>query len=124
MLACRQRPQWVTDTLRTITPNNVGNMHQISFWASLVLHALEPNRITPTHLRHAIGETVYQEWLELDHLLVRLRESHPFRLRVLYGVPSHVDGQSARRCMDSLLPEVATRGVADFAEDGVVDVED
>lgn len=72
------------------------------------------------HLRRAIGEAVYEEWLELDRLVVRLWESHPFLLRVRYNVPSHVDGQCARRCMNSLLPEVTARGIADFTPEGEV----
>ena len=69
-------------------------------------------------MRKTIGEATYQGWLELDRLLTYLWESHSSRLKVLYNVPSWVDGKFARRCMETLFPEVTTRGIVDFVDLG------
>ena len=115
-LGTRKNPRWATNTLRTI-PSHNENLQQISF---LVLDTLIDIRSTysvnPATLRHAIGETSYREWLELDGLLALLWETRSIRPEVLYGFPSWVDGQTARRCIDSLFPEITTKGIADLAE--------
>ena len=57
-----------------------------------------------------------QEWLELDHLLIHLWESHLLRLKVIYN-DRHLDpGESARNCIESLFPEAMARGIVDFVE--------
>ena len=64
---------------------------------------------------HAIGET-YGEWLELDRLLARRWQAHPFHMKVLYNAPASMDGKISRDCMESLLPELTRRGALDLAE--------
>ena len=112
----RKNPRWVTDTLRTI-PSRSRNLQQISFLAlDTLIDVRSTNSIDPATLRHAIGETSYREWLGLDGLLALFWEARSIRPKVLYGFPPWVDGQSARRCMDSLFPEITTKGIADLVE--------
>ena len=62
-------------------------------------------RAEPDNIRGAIGETSYQEWLELDHLLVQLCEPLSIRPKILEcDYPEGVRG-----CVDTLLPEVTRR---------------
>jgi hypothetical protein len=70
----------------------------------------------PAHGKDAVGESNYRQWLELDHLLVQLWESHSICLKVLYYAPSGKEGEMASSCVNSLLPEVTSRGIADFVE--------
>jgi hypothetical protein len=115
---CQQHCQWVTTILRTIASNHGnGNVRQISLRASNILGAMDPrDRVDPTNLRNAIGETIHKEWLELDRLLVHLWESRSIQLRVMYNIPVWIYGQGARICMESLFPEVTMRGVVELVE--------
>lgn len=110
-----RRPQWVSDTLRTIAPSN-GNLQQISLSAPYVIFTLSFRSVDPATLPRVLGETTCREWLELDRLLVLLWETHSIRLKILYLGSFRVDRPSARKCMDSLFPEVTTRGIADLEE--------
>lgn len=65
-------------------------------------------------IRHAVGETACQAWLELDRLLVQLCESHPIRLEVRHNLHVDADGSKERSRMKILLPEVMTRGMVDL----------
>ena len=109
---CPRDPRWVAMTIRTITPNHT-NLRQISLcYGDRYLY---PESTNPAHFRVLVGETAYQEWLDFDRLLVQLCESHPIRLRVLYGGSMSTSLKSmTRSCMESLFPEAAARGVADL----------
>ena len=115
---CYLRPRWVTTILRTLTSDHP-NLRRISLRIYNVL--LAP--ANPVDFRNAIGEASYQQWLELDSLFTHLWESHSYQLKVLYYVPTWVDGQSARSCIESLFPEATTRGIVDFVELGQRDLE-
>jgi hypothetical protein len=65
-----------------------------------------------------IGESNYRQWLELDHLLVQLWESHSIRPKVSYYAPPGKGGEVANGRVYSLLPEVTSRGIADFVKLG------
>jgi hypothetical protein len=54
-------------------------------------------------IRVLLGETVYQEWLELDRLLVQLCELHSIRLEVVD------ETYEMRTRMKVLLPQVMAR---------------
>ena len=59
---------------------------------------------------HAIGEAAYAGWLELDHLIIQLWESHSIRLEVQYSIPQSACEENAMGCMKSLFPEATARG--------------
>jgi hypothetical protein len=74
------------------------------------------HRIDTTNLREVIGWGVYAEWLEFDHLLVQLWESHGIRIVVKYEVSQDMVWEQAGECMMNLLPEATMRDVVDFVE--------
>ena len=61
-----------------------------------------------------VEETVPQEWLDLDRLLVRFWTSHSIRPRLMYGSDEgQKDIENHTRC---LLPELTRRGLVDLVE--------
>ena len=103
-------PGWVSAMLRTITSNN-RNLQQISLHTSGIHYS-----VSPIYFAIFNGENAWQGWLELDRILARLRESHSTQLKISYGVISSWDDvQTARSCMEALLPEV-TRGMVELVE--------
>lgn len=101
-------PRWVLATLRTVTRD-----HRALEQITLVVHSglgLGDHQ----DVRLAVGETAYQEWLELDRLLAELCELHSFRLTVMYNLRRCPDGSKEKRRMTILLPEVMKRGMADL----------
>lgn len=106
---CSRNPRWITATLRTVTPDH-RNLRQIS----LCYRNLYPRSDLddPARFRVFIGDDAYQEWLELDGLLVRLCESHSIHLRVLHsGSSSAISEPGARSRIESLFPEATARGI-------------
>jgi len=110
-LGSRSSVQWVTRSLQTITPNH-RNLQQIALDTPSILHVNHPD---PVHIRRIVGETTYRDWLELDHLLAKLCESHSIHLKVLH-LPEYVGGVGS--CVETLLPEVTRRGMVGLAELG------
>ena len=95
-------------TLRTITHNH-------TMFKRIRISTFYGSDHTPGGLddiRDRIGESAYQEWLELDRLLVQLLESHSICLEIMYD--EFVEGaeRKKRSRMNILLPEVMRRGTA------------
>lgn len=78
-----------------------------------ILHTSGLDHTGSAGLKHALGENLYTEWLGLDRLLARLKESHSICLKVLYEVPSSMDRERARGYMECLFPEVTKRGIVE-----------
>lgn len=109
-LCGRLGTEWISMTLRTITPDH-RDLQRISI---SLPSDLTSNHANPAELRHAIGEVIYKRWLELDRLLIQLWESHSIRPKLLYYAPSGKDEEGPRSCVESLLPEIMGRGLADL----------
>lgn len=62
----------------------------------------------PVDLRQTIGADVFWKWADLDHILVRIMESHAVRIKVMY----HPLRSKEELCeyMKELLPGVTGRG--------------
>ena len=106
---CRTDPRWILTTLQTITPNH--KLQQVSLGMT---SGVSLGHTDPAGIRHAIGESAFQEWLELDRLLVQLSESHSIHVKAFYfGYPGAA-GRGERGRMNILLPEVMARGIASF----------
>ena len=115
-LGWRRSPQWVAMTLRTITRKH-RNLQQISLnarWESYI--RLIDSGNDPTNLRNAIGETLYQGWLELDEVLVQLWESHSVRSEVVYDACREICGRKAGRRVENLLSGAMARGIVHLVE--------
>ena len=93
-------------SLKTITPSH-RDLQQIAISIPGLYHQFDSNLAD----RMDLGG-----WLELDHLLIQLRESRSVRLRVLYNVPLWTDGTWTRGCIENLLPEATKRGIVDLVE--------
>ena len=61
-----------------------------------------------------IEDSIYQEWQELDQLLVQFWTTHSVRPRLAYRVGK--GGQDLRDCAPRLLPELSRRGLVDLVE--------
>ena len=101
-------PQLVVTTLRTI-PHNHRGLRQITLALDSGIGLGDQPDV-----RFAVGETAYQEWLELDRLLVQLCESRSIRLEVRHNLHMDADGSKERSRMKILLPEVMTRGMVNL----------
>ena len=107
-------PRWAVEALRTVTHDN-RNLQQLSLEAGEECHGPRVGGNNPGDPFGHIGESSYQEWLELDSVLVQLWESHSIRPEVEYNVPRWTDEGAGRR-MQKLLPEVTARGIVDLIE--------
>ena len=95
---------WVTATLGTITPE-----HQ-DLRISLCVPRVSNHQMNNPQ---AIGaENTGMSWLDLDHSLVRLWESHSISLTVV----NPQVGEGAKGLIEYLLPEVTRRGIAELEE--------
>ena len=110
-------PRWVLATLKTATSDH-RDLQQISFKTPYLLFSSVSGHVHPTEFRRSIGESARQVWSELDHLLAQLSELRQIRLKVLYGVPTLMGEEKAKRAMESLLPEVTARGMVEMIGGG------
>ena len=110
---CKSKPQWIVMALRTVTHHH-RSLKRIEIDAHEILFELDADRWAgPGDFRDVVGEAVYEEWMDLDRLLDRLRESHSIRLNVLCNAPSSMGEAQARGCMEKLLPKVMRGGMAE-----------
>lgn len=68
-----------------------------------------------TNIRQTVGEATARQWLDLDHLLVELWESHSIRPKI-GCVKLGEERQNVEYCVGCLLPEVTERGIIDVVE--------
>ena len=105
-------PRWISLTLQTITHNHT-NPQRVSVMADGVLLSLEFIRLNPMP---AARETFHRGWLELDHLLTQLCESHLIHAETLYRRFYLMGEEKARSSVESLLPELTKRGLVNQYE--------
>jgi len=96
--------------LRTITPKH-RDLRQISIY----LHCPSHPAGAEVGVVRAIGRRIYEQWLDLDRLLVQFWESHSIRPRLVRTTPAQ-ETPDAERCIGRLLPEVTKRGIAELVE--------
>ena len=107
-LLCYQCPRWALETLQTITRNH-GKLRRVTVGTTV------PAGINDREeLRRVAGETVYRQWLALDHLLARLRESQSVRLGIICYLFPGLKEMGGDSRMKVLLPEVMMGGVVDL----------
>ena len=113
-LASDLYPQWITATLRALTPNHQ-NVH-ICVELPAMFDDLDPEPIDARKYRGFIGEAAYFGWLELDYFLVRLWESKFGCTKIIYTV-SWMSTEDARDCIESLFPKSLKSGAAKLIPD-------
>jgi len=94
--------------LRTITPKHQ-DLQQISIYLPYyaILTEAKPNA------RQIVGEVIYRQWLDLDHLLVQFWESRSIRPRVVCWISTREE-LALRNFIECLLPEITRRGIVDL----------
>lgn len=93
---------WITETLRTITPDNKV-LRDISFH-------MVPRIDGPGDVGSVFGERICQRWMSLDGLLTQICQSGACRMKaVLYGREDWI--RPVRRHIKGLLPETTKRGL-------------
>ena len=104
--------RWITAILRTITRDHK-NLQRITIDASDVLNEAEFDDTLFADPSDILGRTTYERWLELDHLLAQLWESHSICLEVLYGGALPLtDENIPRSWIRRVLPVVVGKGRA------------
>ena len=94
--------------LRTITPEH-RDLRQISIY--LVYHQTQTG--AGGSIRQTLGEQIFAQWMELDHLLAQLWESQLIRPKALCYTPQGAE-EDVAECMGCLLPEITRRGIIDL----------
>jgi len=94
------RARWTSETLHTIGPKNLQHL------------SLELSHCSV--IEDTTWETVHQEWLDLDSLLVQFWVSHSLRLKVIHTLEK--GGQDVRDHVAMFLPELTRRGIADLVQ--------
>lgn len=102
-------PEWITASLQTITRNH-RDLQKITIDISFPLFILDPEHNLDEMVWPINKEIVCQGWLEFDHVLSELQESHTIQLKVRYDRPDRMDTTRARNFARELLPEVTTIG--------------
>ena len=69
---------------------------------------------SPTAFRKPIVESAYQEWQDLDRLLLRFWTSRSIRPKI--GCKNGKEGCDLRYLVPRLLPELTSRGIVDLVE--------
>lgn len=110
---CFQGVKWITTILQTLTRDH-RNLQQITLDANFLLYHPKFDDANPENPRSVVGDTLYEAWLELDHLFVQLRESHSIHLKVLCGAPYTMDVNTAEDWVGRLLPELMVREMAEL----------
>ena len=100
---------WIIMALRTISPEH-RDLRQISIYVQFGTNLDGTN----VDVRRNFGEQVFEQWLELDRLLVQLLESHSIRPRILYSTFPQMGKREMNKYIQYLLPETAGRGIIDL----------
>ena len=95
----RSTVQWITMTLQTVDSKNLQSI------------TIKPHDRPP----ETIEEDVYQEWQDLDRVLVQFWTSRSIRPRVVY-MPRLGEGKDLGVDVPILLPELTRRGLVDLVK--------
>ena len=105
-----QLVSWVTTALRTVTLEH-RDLRRVLIYTPYYSTLVDVG----TDVGAFIGGAVCQQWLDLDHLLVQLWESHSIRPRVISETPIGAR-PDMRECFQLLTPEVTRRGIIDLVK--------
>jgi hypothetical protein len=90
--------RWITTALRSIESKN---LQQVIIHCHFILE-------------NPVGEAVYREWQDLDHVLVQFWASHSIHPKIKYEVWE--GGINWRALAPSLMPELTRRRAVDLLE--------
>ena len=101
--SCESSVAWITEALRTITPE-----HEDFREVSIHIHFgwIQPLIRAPFDTQQIVGTEVDRQW-DLDELLIRLGESHGVVVMVKYYSDKK---KEALRLIKRMLPKITNRG--------------
>lgn len=101
----KPQPLWIIHTLKTITPEHRA-LQVISIYVD-PYHDTSPD--DPIDPKEAIGEENYEQWTDLDGLLVQLWELYAIRTKLI------VEAKVGRvyKLVTGLLPHIAERRIVE-----------
>ena len=100
---------WVAMALETLTSKHTG------FRKVKILMPFVETFCTPGNFRHTIGKETYDQWMDLDRVLIRLWESNAIHIQVTYC--AEAEGGMACQYIGSLFPEMRERGLVEMVYD-------
>ncbi|KAF9789223.1 hypothetical protein BJ322DRAFT_1017929 [Thelephora terrestris] len=68
----------------------------------------------PSNVRQAIGEEIYNQWMDLDRVLVRLWESNAIPTQIIYTTSR--GKEAGHEYVRGLLPEMTKRGIGEVGK--------
>ena len=95
---------WISAALKTIT---VEHKHFREIFISIRFNFIPFVANNPVNIEQTPGEELHRQWMDLDHLLVRLSESHGARVMVKYYSDKK---KEALEFIGGALPEMVRRG--------------
>ena len=98
---------WAAMALKTLTPEHADLRRVV---IHIVIGPFPGDERVDT--RKEIGEEIYEQWMDLDRVLVHLWESNAIRARVVYKTEG--TGKVAYEYIEGLLPEMTTRGLVEM----------
>ncbi|KAF9789283.1 hypothetical protein BJ322DRAFT_1041738, partial [Thelephora terrestris] len=95
---------WIAMALETIT-----SKHTDFRKVSITIQIDPPGVDYPDYVRKAVGERVYRQWMDLDHVLFQLWESKKIHAKVIYSAME--EAGDGLEYVVALLPEMTKRGL-------------
>ena len=101
---------WTTMALKTLTSKH-GDLREI------LLHILVESspKDEPVNVRETIGEEIFKQWMDLDHILVQLWESSALQTKVIYFTDQ--EEKETHEYIGGLLQEVMKRGIVKMVDE-------
>ena len=102
---------WAATALKTITSKHT-DFRKVSIHVT-------PIKAFPVgeSVRETIGEEIYEQWMDLDRVLVQLWETNSIHTQVFYSIDE--EEKDAREHICSLLPEMTKRGIVEMTDDSL-----
>ena len=105
-------PKWISSSLQTITQDH-RDLQSVTIRILYPFYNLDREVFDRVEFMHPAVARKFRAWLDLDHVLIRLQESLPIRLKLMYKAP----GRREARFVSRLLPEAAMRVGVEFSMD-------
>ena len=103
------RHAWVAMALQTLTTKHT------DFRKVTILMPLIRSSFILSSIRPILGEKFYNQWMDLDRVLIRLWESNAIHVQVTYC--AEIGGGWSSEYIESLFPEMKKRGLLEMVYD-------